>query len=55
MDHMVTVSQSIKHLNVTVIRIGREQTVQQRFSIVEESEMISIRVMNGMEFAKKVK
>ena len=54
-DLMVTVSQSIKHLNVTVIRIGREQTVQQRFSIVEESEMISIRVMNGMEFAKKVK
>ena len=54
-DHMVTVSQSIKHLNATVIRIGREQTVQQRFSIVEGSEMISIRVMNGMEFVKKVK
>ena len=54
-DLMVTVSQSTKHLSVTVIRIGREQTVQQRFSIVEESEMISIRVMNGMEFVKKVK
>ena len=54
-DLMATVSQNIKHLNATVIRIGREQTVQQRFSIVEESEMISIRVMNGMEFAKKVK
>lgn len=35
MDRMVTVSQSIKHLNVTVNRIGKEQTVQQKFVIVE--------------------
>ena len=57
MDRMVTVSQSIKHLNVTVIRIGKEQTVQQRFLIVEGSDPIMrcIRVMNEMEYVKKAK
>ena len=52
---MVTVSQSTKHSNAIVIRIGREQTVQQRFLIVEGSVMINIRVMNEMEFAKRAK
>ena len=57
MDRMATASQSIKHLNVTVIRIGKEQTVQQRFLIVEGSDPIMrcIRVMNEMEYAKKAK
>ena len=55
MDRMATVSQSIKHLNVTVIRIGKEQTVQLRFLIVEGSLMIAIHVMNEMEYAKKAK
>ena len=57
MDRMATVSQSIKHLNVTVIRIGKEQTVQQRFLIVEGSDPIMrcIHVMNEMEYAKKAK
>ena len=55
MGRMVTVSQSIKHLSVTVIRIGKEQTVQLRFLIVEGSLMIAIHVMNEMEYVKKVK